>query len=380
MKFKEVIGQEEAQQRLIQMVREGRVPHAMMLCGPMGSGKMALALAFASYLLCKNSRESDDSCGSCPQCAMLRSWSHPDLLFTYPVIKPPGSSSDHKTVSDDYAREWRELLSEGPYFNMDQWLEKMNAGNQQALIYVAESEVLIRKLSIKSSQGGYKVNIIWLPERMREDCANKMLKIIEEPPQQTVFIMVCEEPERLLETIRSRVQRIDIKRIDTSSIEKALVDRRAIDSDMAHRIARVANGDWLKALEELDASNENHQFLDLFILLMRQAYMRNVKELRSWSENVAALGRERQKRMLVYFQHLVRENFMYNFHNPELTYMTTAEEAFARNFARFINEANVIEINDIFGTAIRDIGQNGNPKMVFYDLAIKTIVAISPRG
>lgn len=380
MKFKEVIGQEEAQQRLIQMVREGRVPHAMMLCGPMGSGKMALALAFASYLLCKNSKESDDSCGGCPQCAMLRSWSHPDLLFTYPVIKPPGSSSDHKTVSDDYAREWRELLSEGPYFNMDQWLEKMNAGNQQALIYVAESEVLIRKLSIKSSQGGYKVNIIWLPERMREDCANKMLKIIEEPPQQTVFIMVCEEPERLLETIRSRVQRIDIKRIDTSSIEKALVERRAIDSDMTHRIARVANGDWLKALEELDASNENHQFLDLFILLMRQAYMRNVKELRSWSENVAALGRERQKRMLVYFQHLVRENFMYNFHNPELIYMTTAEEAFARNFARFINEANVIEINDIFGTAIRDIGQNGNPKMVFYDLAIKTIVAISPRG
>lgn len=377
MKFKEVIGQEEAQQRLIQMVREGRVPHAMMLCGPLGSGKMALALAFASYLLCKNSKETDDSCGNCSQCAMLCSWSHPDLLFTYPVIKPSGSSSDHKTVSDDYAREWRELLAEGPYFNMDQWLEKMGAGNQQALIYVAESEMLIRKLSIKSSQGGYKVNIIWLPERMREDCANKMLKIIEEPPQQTVFIMVCEEPERLLETIRSRVQRIDIKRIDTSSIEKALVERRAIDSDMAHRIARVANGDWLKALEELDASNENHQFLDLFILLMRQAYMRNVKELRSWSENVAALGRERQKRMLVYFQHLVRENFMYNFHNPELIYMTTAEEDFAKNFARFINETNVIEINDIFGTAIRDIGQNGNPKMVFYDMAMKMIVAIS---
>lgn len=343
----------------------------------MGSGKMALALAFASYLLCKNSTDADDSCGTCQQCAMLRSWSHPDLLFTYPVIKPAGSSADHKTVSDDYAREWREMLAEGPYFNMDQWLEKMDAGNQQALIYVAESEVLIRKLSIKSSQGGYKVNIIWLPERMRDDCANKMLKIIEEPPQQTVFIMVCEEPERLLETIRSRVQRIDIKRIDTPSMEKALVERRAIDSDMAHRIARVANGDCLKALEELDASNENHQFLDLFILLMRQAYMRNVKELKSWSENVAALGRERQKRMLAYFQHLVRENFMYNFHNPELVYMTTAEEDFARKFARFINEANVIEINDIFGTAIRDIGQNGNPKMVFYDVAMKLIVAIS---
>lgn len=376
MKFKEVIGQEEAQQRLIQMVSEGRVPHAMMFCGPSGCGKMALALAFASYLLCKNSEGTDDSCGTCQQCAMLRSWSHPDLLFTYPVIKPSGSSADHKTISDDYAREWREMLSEGPYFSMDQWLEKMKAGNQQALIYVAESEVLIRKLSMKSSQGGYKVNIIWLPERMREDCANKMLKIIEEPPQQTVFLMVCEEPERLLETIRSRVQRIDIKRIDTQAIEKALVERRAIDEVMAHQIARASNGDWLKALEELDASNENHQFLDLFILLMRQAYMRNVKDLKAWSENVAALGRERQKRMLVYFQHLVRENFMYNFGNPELVYMTTAESNFAKNFARFINEANVIEINDIFATALRDIGQNGNPKMVFYDVALKMIVAI----
>ena len=376
MKFKEVIGQEEAQQRLIQMVSEGRVPHAMMFCGPSGCGKMALALAFASYLLCKNNEGTDDSCGTCQQCAMLRSWSHPDLLFTYPVIKPSGSSADHKTISDDYAREWREMLSEGPYFSMDQWLEKMKAGNQQALIYVAESEVLIRKLSMKSSQGGYKVNIIWLPERMREDCANKMLKIIEEPPQQTVFLMVCEEPERLLETIRSRVQRIDIKRIDTQAIEKALVERRAIDEVMAHQIARASNGDWLKALEELDASNENHQFLDLFILLMRQAYMRNVKDLKVWSENVAALGRERQKRMLVYFQHLVRENFMYNFGNPELVYMTTAESNFAKNFARFINEANVIEINDIFATALRDIGQNGNPKMVFYDVALKMIVAI----
>ena len=358
------------------MVSEGRVPHAMMFCGPSGCGKMALALAFASYLLCKNSEGTDDSCGTCQQCAMLRSWSHPDLLFTYPVIKPSGSSADHKTISDDYAREWREMLSEGPYFSMDQWLEKMKAGNQQALIYVAESEVLIRKLSMKSSQGGYKVNIIWLPERMREDCANKMLKIIEEPPQQTVFLMVCEEPERLLETIRSRVQRIDIKRIDTQAIEKALVERRAIDEVMAHQIARASNGDWLKALEELDASNENHQFLDLFILLMRQAYMRNVKDLKVWSESVAALGRERQKRMLVYFQHLVRENFMYNFGNPELVYMTTAESNFAKNFARFINEANVIEINDIFATALRDIRQNGNPKMVFYDVALKMIVAI----
>lgn len=376
MKFNEVIGQEEIKERLVEMSREGRVPHAIMFCGPRGCGKMALALAFASYLICSSGKDGKDSCGTCHQCAMLRSWSHPDLIFTYPVIKPQGTSADHKMVSDDFAREWRGMLAEGPYFTMNQWLAKMGAGNQQAMIYVAESEAVIRKLSMKSSQGGYKINIVWLPERMREDCANKMLKIIEEPPQQTVFIMVCEEPERLLETIRSRVQRIDIRKIDTPSMEKALVQRRAISTEVAHRTARVADGDWIKATEELDAGNENREFLGLFIQLMRQAYARNVKELKGWTETVAALGRERQRSMLAYFQHLVRENFMYNFRNPELVYMTMEEENFATRFARFINEANVIAIDEIFGTAARDIGQNANPKMVFYDVAMRIIVEI----
>lgn len=376
MKFNEVIGQEEIKERLVEMSREGRVPHAIMFCGPRGCGKMALALAFASYLICSSGKDGKDSCGTCHQCAMLRSWSHPDLIFTYPVIKPQGTSADHKMVSDDFAREWRGMLAAGPYFTMNQWLAKMGAGNQQAMIYVAESEAVIRKLSMKSSQGGYKINIVWLPERMREDCANKMLKIIEEPPQQTVFIMVCEEPERLLETIRSRVQRIDIRKIDTPSMEKALVQRRAISTEVAHRTARVADGDWIKATEELDAGNENREFLGLFMQLMRQAYARNVKELKGWTETVAALGRERQRSMLAYFQHLVRENFMYNFRNPELVYMTMEEENFATRFARFINEANVIAIDEIFGTAARDIGQNANPKMVFYDVAMRIIVEI----
>lgn len=376
MKFNEVIGQEEIKERLVEMSREGRVPHAIMFCGPRGCGKMALALAFASYLICSSGKDGKDSCGTCHQCAMLRSWSHPDLIFTYPVIKPQGTSADHKMVSDDFAREWRGMLAEEPYFTMNQWLAKMGAGNQQAMIYVAESEAVIRKLSMKSSQGGYKINIVWLPERMREDCANKMLKIIEEPPQQTVFIMVCEEPERLLETIRSRVQRIDIRKIDTPSMEKALVQRRAISTEVAHRTARVADGDWIKATEELDAGNENREFLGLFMQLMRQAYARNVKELKGWTETVAALGRERQRSMLAYFQHLVRENFMYNFRNPELVYMTMEEENFATRFARFINEANVIAIDEIFGTAARDIGQNANPKMVFYDVAMRIIVEI----
>ena len=373
MHWDEVIGQEEVKTRLKQMVGEGRLPHALLFCGPAGSGKMALALAFASYLLTETT--SNEMARHNAE-AMLAKWQHPDLHFTFPVIRPTGTSSDHKMVSDDFSKEWHEMLAQGPYFSMDQWLDQMHAANQQAIIYASESDDIIRKLSLKSSQGGYKVCIIWLPERMNGECANKLLKIIEEPPLQTVFLLVCEEPEKLLETILSRTQRLDIKKIETAAVERALVERRALDDAVAHRIARVANGNWLKAMEELDAGNENRLFLDMFIMLMRLAYQRNVKELKRWSETMAGYGREKQKRMMVYFLRLVRENFMYNFQNPELVYMTQEEENFAKNFARFINEANVMEMSELFTRIIRDIGQNANPKIVFFDMALKVIVLL----
>ena len=375
MKFSDVVGQEEAKQRLRQMVAEERVPHAMLLCGPQGSGKFALAAAFASYLLCRN-HVAGDSCGNCPQCSMTARWAHPDLHFSYPVIRPAGTGSEHKMSSEDFASEWRGLLSQGPYFTMDKWLAAMGAANQQALMGVGESDLLLRRLSLKSSQGGYKVVVIWLPERMNAECANKMLKILEEPPRQTVFIMVCEEPERLLDTIRSRAQRIDIRRVDETSMENALIERRGIDPDAAHRIARAAGGSWLTALEELDADNEKRQFFDMFVSLMRLAYMRKIKDLRKWSDAAAALGREKQRRMLAYFLRLVRENFMYNFHNPQLCYMTRDEENFARNFAPYINEANVLEMSALMNRAIRDIGQNANAKIVLFDMATNIIVSL----
>lgn len=375
MKFNEVIGQDEARERLLQMVREDRLPHALLLCGPSGCGKMALALAFASYLLCRN-RSDEDSCGSCKQCAMLEKWAHPDLHFSFPVIRPSGTGSEHKMSSDDFIKEWRGMLADGPYFTMDQWLDEMNAANQQAIIGVGESDALIRKLSLKSSQGGYKISIIWMPERMNGECANKILKIVEEPPSETIFIMVSREPDKLLDTIKSRAQRIDIKRIAAESIERALIDRRGVEPDAARRISKSADGSWLKALGELDAGSENRMFLDMFIVLMRLAYSRNIMELRKWSESVAAYGREKQKRMLVYFLHLLRENFIYNFGDENLNYMTGEEEKFARNFARFINEANIFEISALFDRAIRDIGQNANAKIVFFDLATHIIVAL----
>ena len=363
MTFGDVIGQQEARERLMQMVNDSRLPHAIMLCGPTGSGKLALAVAFASHLL------GEDN-------AMVKKLEHPDLHFTYPTIKLPSMGADHKPVSDDFARQWHDLITESPYFSIDQWLSAIGAENQQAIITAGESDELVRKLSLKSSQGGYKVSIIWLPERMNIECANKLLKLIEEPPQQTVFIMVCEEPDKLLETIRSRVQRVDIKKIDDESIQQALVERRGIAEEAAHRIARLANGSWLKALEELQVGSENEQFLELFILLMRLAYQRKVKDLRKWSETMASFGREKQRRFLAFFLRMVRENFMYNFQQEDIVYMTQQEEDFARNFARFINEANVLPIYDLANRAIRDIGQNANAKIVFFDLALQMIVLL----
>jgi DNA polymerase-3 subunit delta' len=252
----------------------------------------------------------------------------------------------------------------------------MGGENQQAIITAGESDSLIRKLSLKSSQGGYKVSIIWLPERMNIECANKILKLLEEPPSQTVFIMACQEPDKLLETIRSRVQRIDIKRIADEDIEKALHDKRGLAEDVAYRTARMANGSWLKALEMLSADSENELFLDMFQTLMRLAYQRKVKDLKTWSERMAGMGREKQKRFLTYFLRLIRENFMYNFHQEELCYMNQREEDFAKNFARFVNEANILPISELANRAIRDIGQNANAKIVFFDMALQMIVLL----
>ena len=372
MNFSEVIGQKEVQERLMQMVSEDRLPHALMLCGPSGVGKMALAMAFGCYLLGDRSQESGDRRLK----AMLDKLEHPDLHFTFPTIKLPSMNSDHKPVSDDFAQEWHELVMEGPYFTMDQWMQAMGGENQQAIITAGESDDLVRKLSLKSSQGGYKVSIVWQPERMNIECANKLLKLIEEPPQQTVFIMVCEEPDKLLETIRSRVQRIDVKKISDEEIEQALVERRGIEAGTAHRIARLANGSWLKAMEELQVGSENELFLDMFVSLMRLAYQRKIKDLRKWSEQMAAFGREKQKRWLNYFLRMIRENFMFNFGREELTYMTQKEEDFAKNFARFVNEGNILPINDLANKAVRDIGQNANAKIVFFDFALQMIVLL----
>lgn len=376
MKFSEVIGQQQVAERLQQLADQQRVPHAIMICGPQGAGKMALAIAFASYLLGEREDETQIAEKERNSVAMVRKLEHPDLHFSFPVFKTKSMSADHKVTSDDFMKDWLQFIKQGPYFTLNQWTGTIGVENQQTKIYVGESDLLTRKLSLTASQGGYKVAIIWLPEKMNAECANKMLKLLEEPTPRTVFILVPEEPEKIIETIRSRTQQIYIKAIQQEEIKKALIKQRGLDEQNATRIARMANGNWLKALEELDSENEKRHFLELFISLMRLTYTKQLGELKTWSENVASLGREKQKRMMEYFLHMVRENFMYNFNQPQLSYMTQDEENFASKFAPFINEANVIQITEQMQRTIPEIAQNANPKILFYDMALQLIILI----
>lgn len=358
---------------LRRQIAEGRVPHAQLFAGPEGVGKLPMAVAFATALLCEQP-VNGEICGTCRSCRMAAKFAHPDLHFVFPVFKPKGQSSD--ATSDQFLPQWREQLLQSPYFDHQSWLRRIGVENQQSIIGVGESAVILQKLSIKASQAGRKVMIIWLPELMNESAANKLLKILEEPPTDTCFILVSNEPSRLLSTILSRTQRIDFPPLPVADIEEALRERHGLQPDDAHLVARLSNGSYTRALGQLQVNEEASIFFDMFVLLMRLSYMRKIKDMHEWSERVADWGRERQKNFLDYCQRLVRENFVYNFRRPELTYMNRAESDFATRFARFINERNVIGIMNELGAARRDITQNVNPRMVFFDFALKMIVLL----
>jgi DNA polymerase-3 subunit delta' len=372
MYFKDIIGQEEAKERLIQNVKEGKIAHAQLFCGGQGIGKLPLAIAYARYLSCQNPND-EDACGKCPNCVKFDKLAHPDLHFVFPVVK---KKSSKETVSDDYLPEWRELLKDTPYFNLPMWLQAMGTENQQALIYVKESDGIIRKLSLKSSQGGYKIMIIWMPEKMNTECSNKLLKLLEEPPAQTLFLLVSEEPDALLTTIQSRTQRIQLHGIREEAIATQLVQRYGVQQEDAVHIAHLSAGNFLKALETIHLNEDSKQFFELFVNLMRLAYQRKIREMKQWSETLAAMGREKQKNFLNYCQQMLRENFIYNFRVSSLVYMNAEERNFSSRFAPFVNEKNVIGIMNELSEAQRHIEQNVNAKMVFFDFALKMIVLL----
>lgn len=365
MLFKDIIGQSEVKEQLIQSVHKGLVPHARLFCGPQGVGKLPLAIAYAQYLNCLDPQENE-SCGKCASCVKYNHLAHPDLHFVFPVIK-----KDKKEICDDYITEWRTFLNESSYFGLSNWLAYIGADNAQGMIYAKESEEIIRKLSLKIYEAKYKVMIIWLPEKMHEACANKLLKIIEEPFDKTVFILVSDSPDQIITTIQSRCQRINIPNVAQAEIIKALESGYNIQPSDAEQIAHIANGSYLKALETISLNEEHKFFFNLFVQMMRSSYARNIKDIKNIGNELGGIGRERQKNFLEYCQKMVREYFVSNLKQPEMIYLNQEENNFGNRFAPFINEKNIIDFTSELALAQRHIEQNVNAKMVFFDLCLK---------
>ena len=370
--FKDVIGQEALKEKLRREVDEGHIPHAQLFCGPSGVGKLALALAYARYLCCTN-RTDGEACGHCQSCKQWEQLMHPDVHFMFPIVS---SEKKKKSICADYLTEWRELLINSPYFSYSQWLEAIDAENSQALIYAKESDEITKTLNLKPIQGDFKITIIWLPEKMNEPCANKMLKLLEEPPERTIFLLCSEEPERMLSTILSRAQRINLPRLTEIEIAEALQNKYGIEPRDSETLAHLANGSFVKALDLIHLNEDNDKYLELFISLMRLAYARRIREMKAWSEEVATLGREKQKELLTYCQRMIRESFMANFHQKQMSYMNLEEQNFTSRFAPFVNEGNAMGIMHELSEAQVHIEQNVNPRMVFFDLSLKMIVLL----
>lgn len=372
MKFIDIPGHDSVKRRLLQMADTGRLPHALMLQGESGIGKMALARALAQYIHCTRRSPEGDSCGECPSCRQHMSFNHIDTFFSFPVSK----DGSRTVTSDDYMTEWHDYLSRNMFMDFTAWHAMLGKKASQPIIPRDEARALLRKVSTTSHASDRKIVIIWLPERMNEAAANAMLKLIEEPFSDTGFILVSDDPQRLLPTIRSRCQAVEVPRLSDSDIAGYLTASRGIDPQDATSAAHIAEGSMTRALALVAAEDADRQFLDLFISLMRMAYQRNVAGLRAWAADLTALGREPSMRFYAFAQRLIRENFMYNFHEPSLVYMNRAEEGFSSRFARFITERNAPRLVDAMNSAMTDIAGNGNGRIVNFDLAIRVILLL----
>lgn len=376
MLFREIIGQENIKRRLIQSVGKQRISHAQLFAGAEGSGNLALALAYARYVSCLN-RQENDSCGQCISCKKYAKLVHPDLHVVFPVVR---SSKYPKPVSDNFISQWREAVLKNPYLCLNDWVSSIGTGQLKGTIYVHESQEILRKLNLKTYESPYKIMLIWMPECMNIEAANKLLKILEEPPPKTLFLLVAETPANIIKTILSRAQLIKIPHIDNDSLLSALKQQDyGLPEDELIGIARVANGNYLKAQEILESNEENHSYFELFVQWMRFCYGKKIHEIIAWVEQLAKQGREKQKQFLNYALRLLRESYVLN-KSPDkqndLVYLTRDEMAFAKKFSPFITDANIHQLNSELNKAYFHIERNAADKIVLLDLSIKTIILL----
>jgi DNA polymerase-3 subunit delta' len=370
MLFKEIIGQREVKEKLLKLVRDDRTPHALMLFGPEGTGKLALALAMAQYLAC-NDRQEDDSCGVCPSCIKFGKLVHPDLHFLVPVMKTGSMSAP--PVSDDYAEAWRAALLADFYLTESQWYDSLGAENKQGIINVKESETIIRKLGFKPYESDYRMVVIWLPEKMNQPAANKLLKLIEEPPEKTLILMASEHTDKILPTILSRTQLLHVPPIANADIREGLMQLEQADPRMIEDAVLRSNGNISTAFQTLRQDEVEAQHFDLFTELMRLSYARDIIQINGWVERVAGMGRERQKQLIDYSLRLIRENFMLHLEHDSLNFMSAKESDFSSRFSPFIHDGNVHALAEAFTLAGNHIEANGNPRIILMDLSIGVI-------
>ena len=371
MKFADIPGHSDIKRDLAQMVDSGRLPHALLLEGPEGCGKFALARALAQYIQCDN-RHDGDSCGTCPACRQHQAHQFIDTLYSFPVAK----KNSKPTISDDFRQEFNTFMDQNPFMDFDRWPAMLDNTNAQPKFYVEEGNELIRRLSYTAHSARYKSVLMWLPERMNEDTANKMLKIVEEPYPDTLFIMTSDNPREILPTIYSRVQRIKVHRYSDAEVAAYISNVTSLDPAAAMRVAVLAQGSINRALALSAMHDDTDKYLEWFKSLMRNAYKRDVRALKDWSVEVAAEKREGILRFLAYCSRMIRENFINNLHDPRLNVMTDRENEFSIRFSPFINEKNATDLFQTINDAATDIAANANAKIVLFDITITVILLL----
>lgn len=363
MRFKEIPGNNSVKEALRQLVDSGKIPHAIMLTGSSGIGKMMTARAFAAYTHCTN-KSGGEPCGVCNSCRQHVSLNHPDVHYIYPIVK---NKTKNILLSTDLIDKWKDMLAKYPTMPPEKWLDIIDAGNSQPSIYVEEAQRIVETEPYSPFAAEYKFYIIWLPERMRPETANKLLKVIEEPTPGSIFLLVSNEEDKLLPTIVSRTQRFNMSPLSREEISGYLMSKYHLPEYKAYELSRLAEGKISKADEIGSNSGENSEFDSFFRDIMRAAYAKKISLLKILSEKTASFGREKLIRFLDYMARLVRENFIYNFSLRALNNMTKSEEDFSKNFSPFINIANVEDISSEISRTRNDVGRNANAKIVMFD-------------
>ncbi len=373
MLFSEILGQSHIKNHLTKSADFGRVPHAQLFVGPEGSGTLPMAIAYAQYLLCQNTNaENDNGVAACN--LKFKNFSHPDLHFAFPVATT--DKIKKHPVSSHFLTEWRELLTKQPYGNLFDWYRLLGIDNKQGQIGVDEAQEIVKSLSLKSYEGGYKVMLIWMAEKMNTAAANKLLKLIEEPPNKTIFILVTEDEEQIINTIRSRCQVLHFPPLAEDVIKDALIRNYQLSETDAIKISHQSNGNYNKACDLVYSDSEDTQFEEWFVFWIRAAFKAKgnksaIHDLMSWSETLAKTGRETQKQFLNFCIDFFRQALLLNYKADELVFMEPKSSFKLEKFAPFIHGNNIMEISEELQNAIYHIERNGNSKIVLTDLSIK---------